>query len=203
MRIEDAGRITVIGAGTMGHGIAEVAALAGFSVTLNDRNDELVGKGLKAILWSLGKLAEKGVISAQDAEGAADRLSIEADLERAVSQADVVIEAIPERMKLKKELFARLDRAAPPEAILASNTSSLSITEIGGATRRPEQVVGMHFFNPPVMMALVEVIRGEKTSDQGHGIRGGTVGEVREDPGSRGKGCACLHREPNQPQLRR
>ena len=78
----------------------------------------------------------------------------------------MVIDAVPERMKLKKELFARLDQAAPPEAILASNTSSLSITEIGGVTRRPEQVVGMHFFNPPVMMALVEVIRGEKTSDQ-------------------------------------
>ena len=166
MRIEDASRITVVGAGTMGHGIAEVAALARLSVTLNDRNDELASKGLKAILWSLGKLSEKGFISAQDAENAADLLSVEADLERAVRDADVVIEAVPERMKLKKELFARLDQAAPPEAILASNTSSLSITEMGGVTRRPQLVVGMHFFNPPVMMALVEVIRGEKTSDQ-------------------------------------
>ncbi len=166
MRIEDAGKITVVGAGTMGHGIAEVAALARLSVTLNDRNDELVSKGLKAILWSLGKLSEKGLISARDAENAADLLSVEADLERAVRDADVVIEAVPERMKLKKELFARLDQAAPPEAILATNTSSLSITEIGGVTRRPELVVGMHFFNPPVMMALVEVIRGEKTSDR-------------------------------------
>ena len=166
MRIEDTGRITVIGAGTMGHGIAEVAALAGFSVTLNDRNEELVSKGMAAILWSLGKLSEKGVISPRVGENAADLLAVEADLERAVSEANVVIEAVPERMKLKKELFARLDQAAPPEAILASNTSSLSITEIGGVTRRPEQVVGMHFFNPPVMMALVEVIRGEKTSDQ-------------------------------------
>ena len=166
MRIGDAGKITVVGAGTMGHGIAEVAALARLSVTLNDRNDELVSKGLKAILWSLGKLSEKGLISARDAENAADLLSVEADLERAVRDADVVIEAVPERMKLKKELFARLDQAAPPEAILATNTSSLSITEIGGVTRRPELVVGMHFFNPPVMMALVEVIRGEKTSDR-------------------------------------
>ncbi len=166
MKLEDVKRVAVLGAGTMGHGIAELAALAGYAVTLQDVSEELVNKGYEAIKWSLDKLAEKGLVPAERAQRAAGLVTPVVDLKQAVSEADVVIEAAPERMQLKKEIFQQLDAFAPKGAVLASNTSSLSITEIGRATERPGQIVGMHFFNPPVKMALVEVIRGEDTADE-------------------------------------
>ena len=166
VNIDEIQRIAVIGAGTMGHGIAELAALAEYDVALYDVNDELVQKGYQSIEWSLQKLAEKDFIKQGDAEAAIQRVSTHTEIPEAVQNTDVVIEAGPEKMAVKKEIFQQLDEHAPDHAILASNTSSLSISEIAKATNRPEQVAGMHFFNPPVKMALVEVIKGEGTSDE-------------------------------------
>jgi len=165
MKIEEVKNIAVIGAGTMGHGIAELAALAGYSVKLYDISQELAQKGYQQIEWSLNKFVEKGQITKEKAQEALKKIAPLADLKESVKDADFVIEAAPEILKLKKELFAELDKFAPKEAILATNTSSLSITEIGGATKRPKQVVGMHFFNPAVRMQLVEVIKGQKTDE--------------------------------------
>ncbi|OGF53144.1 MAG: hypothetical protein A2Z21_09585 [Candidatus Fraserbacteria bacterium RBG_16_55_9] len=166
MKLEDVKTIAVIGAGTMGHGIAELAALAGYEVKMRDINEEFVQKGYKQIEWSLNKFVEKGALTAEIAQQTLKRIIPLVDIKRTVEMADVVIEAAPEIMKLKKELFTDLDKYATKHAILATNTSSLSITEIAKTTKRPAQVVGMHFFNPPVRMALVEVIKGEKTSEE-------------------------------------
>lgn len=166
MKLEDIKTIAVLGSGTMGHGIAEVAALAGYKVGMRDINEELVKKGYDQIAWSLKKLAEKGTISQQKADAALKLITPVVDLKEAVQDADVVIEAIPEIMKLKLETFQEVDKLAPKHAILASNTSSLSISEMGKATKRPDKVVGMHFFSPVVRMALIEVIRGEGTSEE-------------------------------------
>lgn len=166
MKLEDIRTIAVIGAGTMGHGIAELAALAGYNVKLRDINEELVKKGYGMIEWSLNKFVEKGTISAEKAKEALKRITPLVDLQETVKEADFVVEAVPEILKLKKELFADLDRYTPPHAILATNTSSLSITEISRATKRPEKVVGMHFFNPVMKMALIEVIKGQHTSEE-------------------------------------
>ncbi|WP_423743345.1 3-hydroxyacyl-CoA dehydrogenase NAD-binding domain-containing protein (plasmid) [Haladaptatus sp. SPP-AMP-3] len=160
----DIARVTVLGAGNMGHGITEVAAIAGYDVTMRDVKEEFVADGYGNIEWSLEKLAEKGRLD-EPAEDVLDRIDTGVELESAVADADLVIEAVPERMDLKKDVFADLDEFAPEGAILASNTSSLSVTEMAGATSRPEDVIGMHFFNPPVKMDLVEVIYGDRTSD--------------------------------------
>jgi enoyl-CoA hydratase/3-hydroxyacyl-CoA dehydrogenase len=159
-------RATVLGAGLMGHGIGELLALAGFEVTLVDINEEVLKKAMDNISWSLGKFAEKKTIRDEDAKAALARIKTNVDLEAAVSDADLVVEAVPEKIELKKSIFKRLDEAAPANAILASNTSSLSITEMGAETGRGDKVIGMHFFSPPVLMALVEVVRGEETSDE-------------------------------------
>jgi len=164
MDVSDIQQVTVIGAGSMGHGIAEVAAMAGYDVVLRDIEEELVQDGYDDIEWSLGKLAEKGFLD-EDPETVMARIDTAVDLEDSVAEADLVVEAAPEQMELKKDLFGNLDDFAPDAAILASNTSSLSITEIATATDRPDQVVGLHFFNPPVKMDLVEVIYGEETAD--------------------------------------
>lgn len=165
MKLDEIKTIAVLGAGTMGHGVAELAALAGYQVNLRDIKQEFVDKGYQGIKWSLDKLAEKGAISPQKAQEALKRVRPMVDLGEAVRSADFVIEAAPEIMKLKQEIFGEIDRLAPAQAILASNTSSLSITTMAGSTKRPKQVVGMHFFNPPVKMALVEVIKGQKTDE--------------------------------------
>ena len=157
--------VAVLGAGSMGHGIAELAAIAGYDVVLRDVDEEIVEDGYERIDWSLGKLAESGMLE-EDPGTILARVETAVDLEAAVSDADFVIEAAPERMDLKREIFAELDEFAPGDALLATNTSSLSITEIAAATDRPAQVLGLHFFNPPVKMDLVEVISGAGTSDE-------------------------------------
>ena len=163
---EDIDRIAVLGAGNMGHGIAEVAALAGYDVTMRDINEEFVRNGYEQIEWSLDKLAEKDQISRADAEGALDRVTPVVDLDAAVGDADVVIEAVPEKMDIKKQVYREVVEHAPPEAIFATNTSSLSVTELSEVSDRPEQFCGMHFFNPPVRMQLVEVISGAHTTEE-------------------------------------
>lgn len=165
MTIDTIDTVTVLGAGSMGHGITEVAAMAGYDVTMRDIEEELVQDGYDDIEWSLGKLSEKGLID-EDPDDILARIETTTDLADAVGGADLVIEAAPERMDLKKDIFGDLDEMADEGAILASNTSSLSITEIASATDRPDDVVGLHFFNPPVQMDLVEVIYGEQTADE-------------------------------------
>jgi enoyl-CoA hydratase/3-hydroxyacyl-CoA dehydrogenase len=165
MNVDDIERVTVLGAGNMGHGITEVAAIAGYEVTMRDIEQELVDDGYESIEWSLQKLSEKGLVD-ESPDAVLERIHTAVDLEESVADADLVIEAAPEQMELKKEIFGDLDEFTPDHAILASNTSSLSITEIATATDRPEQVVGMHYFNPPVKMDLVEVIYGAETSDE-------------------------------------
>ncbi|MGC8998054.1 MAG: 3-hydroxyacyl-CoA dehydrogenase [Candidatus Bathyarchaeia archaeon] len=159
-------KVAVIGSGAMGHGITQLLAMSGIEVAMVDISDEFLQKGIEKIKWSLGKFVEKKRIRQEDADAALSRIKTTTSYEEAAKDIDLAIEAVPENMELKKQVFAKLDSIAPPHAILASNTSTLSITEMGNATKRPEKVAGMHFFNPPQMMALVEVIKGEKTSQE-------------------------------------
>jgi 3-hydroxybutyryl-CoA dehydrogenase len=159
-------RIAVIGAGQMGSGIAQVAAQSGFSVSLHDVAEEQVKKGLARIEGLLEKGVAKGKWTGEEKEAVLSRIQTTADLQEAVKDADLVIEAVVENMAVKTDLFRRLDQYSPKYAILASNTSSLPITEIAAATSRPESVIGMHFMNPVPVMKLVEVIRGLATSDE-------------------------------------
>ena len=163
MQETDIQRVAVLGAGSMGHGIAEVAAIAGYEVMLRDIEEEFVEDGLENIEWSLEKLDEKSQID-ESAEAVFSRIEGYVDLEAAVEDADLVVEAVPEKMGLKRDTFADVDDHAPAHAIIASNTSGLSITEMASATDRPDQVIGTHYFNPPVKMDLVEVVQGQKTS---------------------------------------
>jgi 3-hydroxybutyryl-CoA dehydrogenase len=156
-------RVGVVGAGQMGGGIAHVAALAGKHVTLVDVEDAFLGRGLATITKNMGRQVEKGKLTAEARDAALARIATTKDLS-ALSGADLVVEAILEHEPAKKELFAKLDALAAPGAILASNTSSISVTRLAAATRRPEHVIGMHFMNPVPVMALVEVIRGIATS---------------------------------------
>ncbi|WP_262177738.1 3-hydroxyacyl-CoA dehydrogenase/enoyl-CoA hydratase family protein [Haloarcula laminariae] len=166
MDFEDIETVAVLGAGNMGHGIAEVAALSGYEVRMRDIKEEFVQDGYDNIEWSLNKLAEKDQLTAEEADAALDRVTPLVDVEAAVGEADVVIEAVPEKMEIKKDVYTDVEDHAPEDAIFATNTSSLSITELSEVTERPEQFCGMHFFNPPVRMQLVEVITGAHTSDE-------------------------------------
>ena len=188
MEVEDINTVAVLGAGNMGHGIAEVAALAGFEVNLRDIEEEFVQNGYDQIEWSLGKLAENDQISEEEADAALDRVTAIVDFEEAVEDADFVIEAVPERMDIKKDVYSELEEYAPDRAVFATNTSSLSITELSEVTERPEQFCGMHFFNPPVRMQLVEVISGAHTD--------GEVLDLTEDLAEKmGKSPVRVHKD--------
>lgn len=163
--VERIRKVAVIGAGTMGHGIAELAAIAGYEVWVADVAREILDKALEKIRWSLGKLYEKGQVR-ESVDTVMSRIHPSTSLEEVLKDADFVIEAVPEKLELKREIFRKADELTPQHAVLATNTSSLPITEIAEATKRPDKVVGMHFFNPPVLMPLVEVVRGAKTSDE-------------------------------------
>jgi len=165
MPLVDIDRVAVLGAGSMGHGITEITALAGYDVVMRDIEQDIVDEGYEDIQWSLEKLSEKGLID-QDPAEVLDRIETAVDLEAAVENADLVIEAAPENLELKRDIYGQLDDFTPDHTILASNTSSLPISDIAEATSRPGQVVGMHFFNPPVKMELVEVIYGDETTDE-------------------------------------
>jgi 3-hydroxybutyryl-CoA dehydrogenase len=160
----DIQRISVVGAGTMGNGIAQTAAVSGFQVTMMDVIPEQLERARLTISRSVEKLLAKGALNEAQREAALNILTT-SDL-GGVPEADLVIEAATENPELKTQLFAELDRLARPEVILASNTSSISLTKMGAATRRPDKVIGMHFFNPVPLMRLVEVIRGLATSDE-------------------------------------
>jgi len=158
--------ITVLGSGVMGHGIAQVSATAGYNVVLRDIKQEFLDKAMEKIKWSLDKLVSKEKISKEDGDSIFSRITPIVDLNEAVKNAELVIEVVPEIMDLKKSVYAELDKAANPEVVFASNTSTLPITEIANTTSRPEKFIGIHFFNPPQLMKLVEVIPGEKTSQE-------------------------------------
>jgi 3-hydroxybutyryl-CoA dehydrogenase len=155
----------VVGAGTMGNGIAHVFALHGYDVTLIDLDESLLDDARTTIESNLSRQVNKDVITADEKDAALDRLALTPDTEAGVQSADLVVEAVPEEQPIKADVFGALDEHAPDEALLASNTSSISITWIANQTERPAQVVGMHFFNPVPVMTLVEVVRGQRTSD--------------------------------------
>lgn len=159
-------RIAVIGSGTMGNGIAHVAALSGLEVALYDVAEEALATGTANIARNMDRQLRSGRLQADAKAAALARIHATADLAQAVSGTELAVEAVPEDASLKYGLFAELDRLAPPGAVLASNTSSISITAMGARTTRPDRVVGMHFMNPVPVMRLVEVVRGLRTSDE-------------------------------------
>lgn len=158
--------VLVCGAGTMGSGIAQTFAASGFDVTMYDLKDEFVDAGFKKIKGPLMKRVERGKMKQEDVDALVGRIKGSSNLAEAARGADFVVEAVFENMDTKKKVFKELDAAAPAHAILASNTSSLSISEMASSTNRPDRVIGMHFFNPAPVMKLIEVIRGAATSDE-------------------------------------
>jgi enoyl-CoA hydratase/3-hydroxyacyl-CoA dehydrogenase len=159
-------KAAVIGAGSMGHGIAQLLIMTGTEVTLVDINDDILAKARQKIQWSIDKFVEKRTVNKVDADAAMARLHTTTNMNEAFKDADLIVEAAPENLEMKKKLFAQIDKVAPKHAILGSNTSTLSITELGKMTSRPDKVVGLHFFNPPQMMPLLEIIKGAQTSDE-------------------------------------
>jgi len=182
-------KIAVIGAGTMGNGIAHTAAAAGFAVTLIDLSREILDRGSATIAKNLQRGVDKGKLSAEEKGSILGRIALSTEV-RAADEADLVIEAIIEKEEAKVSLFRELDSITAPHTILASNTSSISITRIAAATSRPDKVIGMHFMNPVPVMALIEVIRGIATSDETYRAiaeaakkMGKTAIEVNDFPG--------------------
>ena len=157
--------ITVLGSGIMGHGIAQVSAMAGYNVVLRDIEQPFLDKAMEKIKWSLDKLVSKEKISENERGEIFSRIKPIVDLKDAVHDCDLVIEAVPEIMDLKKKVYAELDKIAGDQVVFASNTSTLPITEIANTISRPKKFIGIHFFNPPQLMKLVEVIPGQETSD--------------------------------------
>lgn len=163
--MSDIKKVAVIGGGTMGNGIAHVFAMNGFEVNLAETKQEFADRAIATIDKNLSRMVMKEKISEEDKKATLDRISVHLDLKKAVSDADLVVEAVPENFELKKKIFSEIDKAAPGHTILASNTSSISITKLAAITGRPEKFIGMHFFNPVPVMKLVEVINGLETSE--------------------------------------
>lgn len=174
--------ITVVGAGTMGNGIAHVCAQYGFQVVLHDMKQEFIDRGLGAIKSNLARQVKKGTLTEDQSIQTVGRIRTALSLQDASSGADLVIEAATENESIKKELFQSLDRMIKPGAILASNTSSISITELAAVTNRPSQVIGIHFMNPVPVMKLVEIIRGYATSNDTYNMAKGVVEKLEKVP---------------------
>lgn len=182
-----AGKLAVIGAGLMGSGIAQVSAQAGWDVVLRDVTDAALTRGTDGIKASYDRFVSKGKLTAEEAEAALARITTTTELE-AVSDADIVVEAVFEKLEVKHEIFRALDKLVREDAILASNTSAIPITKIAAVTERPERVVGAHFFSPVPMMQLCELVRGYKTSDE-------TLATTRAFAESIGKTCIVVNRD--------
>ncbi|MER5768841.1 3-hydroxyacyl-CoA dehydrogenase family protein [Streptomyces sp. NPDC001985] len=180
-------KLAVIGAGLMGSGIAQVSARAGWEVVLRDVTDEALTRGTDGIRSSWDRFVAKGAMEAADADAALARITTTTDLD-AVADADLVVEAVFEKLEVKHEIFRALDRICRADAVLASNTSAIPITKIAAVTDRPERVVGTHFFSPVPMMQLCELVRGYKTSDE-------TLATAREFAESVGKTCVVVNRD--------
>jgi 3-hydroxybutyryl-CoA dehydrogenase len=182
----DVKQITVVGAGAMGSGIAQVAACSGYQVVLMDMTQEILDRGLVNIRHGIERGVTSGKVAQKVGDEALSRVTVLTSLKEACRTADFVIESVSENLDLKKRVFAELDRAAPPAAILASNTSQLSVTAMASATGRPEKVVGMHWFNPPALMRLIEIARTANTSDDTRAVAervGKTVVVCRDTQG--------------------
>ena len=174
--------ITVLGSGIMGHGIAQVSAMAGYNVVLRDIEQPFLDKAMEKIKWSLDKLVSKEKISENERDEIFSRIKPIVDLKDAVHDCDLVIEAVPEIMELKKKVYAELDKVASDQVVFASNTSTLPITEIANTISRPKKFIGIHFFNPPQLMKLVEVIPGQETSDDVTNLTINFVKSVNKTP---------------------
>jgi enoyl-CoA hydratase/3-hydroxyacyl-CoA dehydrogenase len=174
--------ITVLGSGVMGHGIAQVSAMAGYNIVLRDVDQQFLDKAMEKIKWSLEKLVSKEKITQAESDAILGRIKTKVELKDAVQSADLVIEAVPEIMELKKKVYAELDSVADKETVFASNTSTLPITEIANTTSRPQKFIGIHFFNPPQLMKLVEVIPGQKTSQEVLDLTVEFVRSVKKEP---------------------
>jgi 3-hydroxybutyryl-CoA dehydrogenase len=182
-------RVSVLGAGLMGHGISQVCAQIGkYEVTMRDIDQLFVDNGMNMIQDSLQRFVKKGTMTEQESKEILSRIHPTLDLKEAVQNTDLIIEAVTENPPLKKSVLAEADKYAPSHAIIASNTSSISITEIGAATKRPEKVCGMHFFNPPQLMRLIEIVRGLKTSDE-------TVEAIRQISAKLGKESVVVKKD--------
>jgi 3-hydroxybutyryl-CoA dehydrogenase len=159
-------RLAVVGSGTMGHGIGQLAAMRGIAVAVADVDDASLERAQSQVRTSLERFVKKGTLSADDAAAVTGRIRWTTKLDEAAEAADVVVEAVPESLELKRSIFAQLEDVTSPDVVLASNTSELSITAISAGLARPERAIGMHFFNPPVIMKLVEIVRGLATADE-------------------------------------
>lgn len=162
----DIKKVAVIGAGSMGSGIAHICAVKGFEVSLTEVNEELLKKGTSKIREMIVEGVSRGKFTPKDAESILSKIKGATDIAEAAKNVDLTVEAVFEDIKVKKDVFKKLDESCPPHAILASNTSALSITEMAQATKRPDKVIGLHFFNPPYAMKLVEVVMGDETSEE-------------------------------------
>lgn len=162
----DIKKVAVIGAGSMGSGIAYICAVKGFEVSLTEVNEDLLKKGIGKIREMIVEGVSRGKFTPKDAESILSKIKGATDIAEAAKNVDLTVEAVFEDIKVKKDVFKKLDESCPPHAILASNTSALSITEMAQATKRPDKVIGLHFFNPPYAMKLVEVVMGDETSEE-------------------------------------
>ena len=157
---------TVIGAGIMGHGIAEVLALSGLDVVVNDVSQDFLDRARQNVQASLSRMKDGGKINESAMNDTLARLSFSTDIKNSVTKADLIVEAVPEVLDIKRNVIMEVESSCSPEAIIASNTSNFRITELQNGSLRPQRIVGMHFFNPPVVLKLVEVVKGEKTDDR-------------------------------------
>jgi enoyl-CoA hydratase / 3-hydroxyacyl-CoA dehydrogenase len=175
-------KITVLGSGVMGHGIAQVASKAGYNIVLRDVEQSFLDNAMNKIKWSLGKLVEKEKLSQNDADSIYGRITPIVDLKEALKDSDLLIEAVPEDMELKKKVYADVDRFAEEKTIYSSNTSTLPISEMASLTNRPTRFIGLHFFNPPQLMPLVEVIPGRSTDDDTVRLSLEFINKIGKDP---------------------
>jgi 3-hydroxybutyryl-CoA dehydrogenase len=182
------GRVAVVGAGLMGSGIAQVAAVAGWDVSLHDVDDATVRRGLDSVRASLDRFVARDRLAADVAGAAVERITPHTDLAAAAAGADIVVEAVFESIEVKQAVFRELDAACGPDAVLATNTSAIPVTRIAAATGRPDRVVGTHFFSPVPMMKLCELVRGLKTSDE-------TLARARTFAEEAGKTCIVVNRD--------
>ena len=175
-------QITVLGSGIMGHGIAQISAMAGYNVILRDIEQAFLDKAMDKIKWSINKLVEKQKISQSEAEKIINRIHPVVDLEQSLKNSNLIIEAVPEDLNLKKRVYEEIEKVATDDMIFASNTSTLPISEISAFTSRPNKFIGLHFFNPPQLMPLVEIIPGSKTEQQVTDLAINLVKEVKKTP---------------------
>jgi enoyl-CoA hydratase/3-hydroxyacyl-CoA dehydrogenase len=175
-------QITVLGSGIMGHGIAQISAMAGYNVNLRDIEQSFLDKAMDKIKWSINKLVEKQKITPIEADNIINRIHPVVDLEQSLKSSNLVIEAVPEDLNLKKKVYEEIEKFATDDMIFASNTSTLPISEISAFTTRPDKFIGLHFFNPPQLMPLVEIIPGLKTEQEVTELAINLVNEVKKTP---------------------